>query len=362
LNDIINPKEIYNRYLNGHLSKREFIDKIRIIIENSNSIFKRVESLELLEKICIKNDESFKLLETCAVSDDDYWVRAIALRILANLFPIKSKSVLKWALKNDRSFKLNSPKWVFARIYEVFGWTKEKSLENVRKKIFKIINPMVKYYINEGVVPQEASLLALFELQYGNKVFKTESYNFDGIELHTLNHYVINKKGNIIAIARAINSKFIPKIINILSHLEKLILTGSNLKIIPKSIGKLKNLKVLNLSFNSIKIVPETFHSLKSLEILNLTSNKLNIIPDSICSLISLKKLCLGTNKITEIPKSISYLKNLELLELYENNITTIPESLGLIPSIKLVDLCFNNIKEIPSFFSSPPWINKLKI
>ncbi|TFG02670.1 MAG: hypothetical protein EU542_04410 [Promethearchaeota archaeon] len=89
----------------------------------------------------------------------------------------------------------------------------------------------------------------------------------------------------------------LPKNINLLKSLRRLILPNNNLTSLPENFKELHELKLLDLSWNNLKNLPDWIDSFIALESLNLRGNKINSLPQSIFSLPNLRTLNLSLNK-----------------------------------------------------------------
>ncbi len=207
-------------------------------------------------------------------------------------------------------------------------------------------------YIQEGVIEEEAWILALLEMFVGVDFYEYKK----GINLsHCHGLYKLNDSGHIVHLSidqfelsdrmfiipeqlfrlkflESLNIncsiKSIPSSIYKLKHLKHLSLVWNKIEKIPDSLGELRNLESLNLSDNKIKSIPNSIKNLKSLEYLTLSNNKISHIPDSIGELINLKELTLDRNQIHVIPESLAKLNNLEVLCLSDNPIHHFPDKL----------------------------------
>ena len=207
-------------------------------------------------------------------------------------------------------------------------------------------------YIQEGVIEEEAWILALLKMVVGVDFYEYSK----GINLspcHGL--YKLSNKGHIVYLSidqfdsseslfiipeqlyglkylESLNIncsiKSIPNSIYKLKHLKRLSLVWNKIEKIPDSLGKLRNLESLDLSDNKIRSIPDSIKNLKFLEFLDLSDNKIDHIPDSIGELINLKELTLDRNQIQVIPESLTKLNNLKLLGLSDNPIHYFPEVL----------------------------------
>lgn len=349
MSEFFGPDKIYDNFTNNCLNKKDAADMLITFIENSDDYMLRIEALEIVEKIGLKTKKIFKILENWVVSDEMQIFRAIALKIIADLFPKKSIDTLKWVLSTIKQANEYKTHFIFATLFELVYWTHENYLSNFRKEVKEKLDPFIQSYVKEGVVLHEAVILALLEIQYGNiKIRKRELKDFLQITSNEHLYYTINDSGHIIGIYITGRILFIPQNLYELRFLEELELRGTLITSIPKSIDKLTSLKILNLGGNHIKEVPDTIGIFSELKKLNLSNNKIQEFPDAISSLISLEELDLHQNYIKSIPDSIGSLKNLTSLYLCQNKITIIPDSIASLTKLKILDLWNNNIRKLP--------------
>jgi len=345
----LEPERIYTDFINENISKEVATDFLIIFIENSDFHMRRIESLEMIDKIGLRTEKLFKTLENWVVSDEMQVVRAIALKIIVWLFPKKSVDTLEWVLSTIKHANEFKNHFMFATLFDLIYWSDEKYLSPFRSDIKEKIDPFIQKYVKEGVILNEAVFLALFEIQYGNiKIRKVENDEFQQINSNEHLYYRINDSGNILGIYITGRILFIPEYLYELKFLEELELKSTFITTIPESVGELISLKALNLGWNHIKTIPDSIKSLLFLKNLNLCNNKIKKIPNSISSLRSLEKLELSHNKLKSIPDSIGALKNLTTLYLCRNKIDIIPDSIISLNSLKLLDLWNNNIQILP--------------
>ena len=127
----------------------------------------------------------------------------------------------------------------------------------------------------------------------------------------------------------------IPESIEILIHLQKLVLGGNKIERIPDTLPD--SLQGLYLSDNKIEKIPDTLP--ESLKYLFLVNNKIEKIPDTLPN--TLQQLWLSNNKIERIPDNLP--NSLTQLHLYNNKIEKIPDTLP--NSLKELTLMNNKIK-----------------
>ena len=98
-----NPERIYSQLINEKINKKEALERLTFLIQESHDAQVRIKSLEIIGKINIANNEVFNLLENCLISDDDQLVRVSAAKMMALYFPKKGLKPLKWAIHNETS-------------------------------------------------------------------------------------------------------------------------------------------------------------------------------------------------------------------------------------------------------------------
>jgi len=363
MTEFLDPDKIYSNFINDNISKEEATDLLITFIENSDFHMKRIESLEMIDKIGLRTEKVFKTLENWVVSDEMQVFRAIALKVMVRLFPSEISDTLQWLFNTIKAVNEYKSHFIFAMLTDLLYWSEDNHLKDFKKELIQKIKPIIRNYTQEGVVQSEAVLLALFEMQCGNyKLNKIISENFYQDEITDYLNYTINNAGHIIGIKITCNILFIPRYLYKLNYLEELELPGNYITLIPESIRYLKSLKVLNLSKNYIKSIPKSISTLINLKILNLAHNQIQKIPDSFSLLISLMTLNLGHNKLNLIPDSICLLKNMESLYLCSNNLEKIPDSIGDLNSLKVLDLWNNRIQFLPESIGALHSLEILKL
>ena len=140
----------------------------------------------------------------------------------------------------------------------------------------------------------------------------------------------------------------IPKEIGNLQQLQKLYLNHNRLAEIPKEIGNLQQLQTLDLSNNRLTEIPKEIGNLQQLQTLDLSNNRLTEIPKEIGNLQQLQTLCLFHTQLAEIPKEIGNLQQLQTLDLRNNRLTEIPKEIGNLQQLRSLYLNNNRLTEIP--------------
>lgn len=316
MKEFLLPKKIRNEILAGNLSKEKAADMLISLIEGSEDINTRVNSIKILETIEFRNDRIFKTLENYLISDEHAILRATAAEYIIINFLDESISPLNWVIEHDRSPLVLKVFFDFQRKFE------EENYDLIlnRLKLWKR-----EFASTLGIDPKESNfffdLEALFAEDKKNYQIDPISYknfqvlaDFKGGEPWLLinNDHVVSLnfnyykwkfiKDNITLIhsfSKLIDLDFyinylkkysykyillsiIPDSIGSLAYLEKLVLKKNGLGKIPYSIKKLNHLRELDLSHNDLEEVPQVVLKLKSLKKLNLKHNKIKGIPDSL--------------------------------------------------------------------------------
>ncbi|MFX1385535.1 MAG: AN1-type zinc finger domain-containing protein [Promethearchaeota archaeon] len=95
--------KIYNYVTTKSMPKSEAIDLLNYFIENSDDCEIRKISILAFKVLELKDDKTFEILENCLLSDEDSEVKKNAAEIIAYIFPRKSKDLLNWFNKQNKS-------------------------------------------------------------------------------------------------------------------------------------------------------------------------------------------------------------------------------------------------------------------
>lgn len=368
----ITPQKIYRNYDNKLLDKSSAIQDLISFIENSEKVSVRIKSIEILNKIGIKdNSMVFKILENLLISDSYEKIRNAAAEALKLNFIDRALVPIKWALYHEESpLCLSTVYKTFLEIIKNLEKMDDSNsraimigeIKNIKEKEFTISIKNGKLEILSGKEIAD-NLINYYTLYYLEKTFwrlKSKikhckvielDFKFKGVnEIPESIKYLFSLKKLIL---RYNQISIVPEWIETFSDLEVLNLNVNNISELPHSIGSLSSLKILSLWKNELKCLPNSICLLNSLEILNLRLNQLNNLPDAIGNLSSLVELNMHDNKLTEVPTSIGNLHNLNRLNLSWNDITSISNSIGSLSSLKQLDLGNNELKTIPDSIGS---------
>ncbi|MFX1325401.1 MAG: hypothetical protein ACFE8N_10620 [Promethearchaeota archaeon] len=316
MKEFLLPKKIRNEILAGKLSKEKAADMLISLIEGSEDINTRVNSIKILENIDFRNKRVFKTLENYLISDEHAILRATAAEYIIINYLEESISPLNWVVEHDISPLVLKVFFDFQRKFE------EENYDPIlnRLKLWK-----KEFGSTLGINPEESKffidLEAIFAEDKKNYQIDPRSYknfqdlaDFKGGEPWLLinNDHVVSLNFNYY------KWKFIKDNIKLINSFSKLIDLDFYINY----------LKKYSYKYILISVIPDSISSLTCLKKLILKKNGLEKIPYSIKKLIHLRELDLSHNALEEVPQVVLKLKSLKKLNLKHNNIKRIPESL----------------------------------
>ncbi len=355
----INPSLIMKNYQEGKSDKSEAMSGLISIIRDYKNLEYNVESLKILNELNIPDEDYFKVLESLLFTHGYFrhhsnniflYTRQIVLEELSEKFPAMTIEVLGEYLEFIRM----GPSPEYLVVIDHIWWAKGNKLSLLKTGLYNLLKESIEKYEGEGVVRDEAVMLALIELYWCEEVRKL---NYQGdIYGYQVDHYCdyrVNSNGHIIGLYVSAHSdplQLFSIIDNIdrLKYFEELMLAGCSMRAIPESIINLNKLSFIDFNGNNLEKIPSFIEGLTNLRHLDLSYNKIEKIPETIGNLKNLELLNLIWNKIKEIPKSIKHLKNLRTAWLRDNEIEVIPEEIGKLTSLEDLGLDINKLKEIP--------------
>ena len=351
----VSPKQIYKDFTNKNLAAMTAVNQLISLIDNSDSVNIRIESIEFIERIGSKDDKIFNHLENLLISDSNENVRNKAAIAIRNLFIDKAFEPMKWAYHHEANFEN------LITIISTLGKIEDqKSQSFLIDAIKKIENHQFRKSINELFKTNKNRSLSnqiFAEIMNNYLVIKYFEERFSKISYLIQAGYVIEL--DLSCISSNVFGwnllKNLPGFISVLKYLRKLDLKINRIAVLPTSMGSLSSLKYFDLSNNVIKHLPESIGNLHLLEFLYLRYNNLIKIPKSIGLIKNLKTLDLRHNKLTSLPDSVSNLCSLEVLDLHGNQINELPSSLKQLSSLKKLELGLNNLKYLPD------WVKNLQ-
>lgn len=370
----LTPKAIYKDYKSNDLDKNFSVDLLLNIIDHTENIETRKESIKMLGKIQPNDIETYKFLEHLIISDTNEEVRAITYNVLRKNYLEKALTPISWVLEHEKSLKCQiigvktlqdidnneSKSLLLEKLDKFYGREDKFNLKSVlgMKNFNKFSNKelseiLINYFIitflisTFGFVKYKTDNYALItELDLSN----VESFEPKSRKLENLIESILSLKSIKKLDLRFNRLSNIPKLINY--SIEELDLSYNKIVKLPK-FNKLPGVKNLNLKSNRIRALPKSIGSLCSLENLNLRNNMLTYLPSSFNNLTCLKTLDLHGNKFDKINVNLN--KTLKQLEIGWNNFDSFPEILATLSNLVKLGMGGNTLNEIPE------WIEKFQ-
>ncbi|MFX1258103.1 MAG: leucine-rich repeat domain-containing protein [Promethearchaeota archaeon] len=300
------PEIVSREITNGNLSKPSAVEILTLLLEKSDNYVYRVECVEILGNLGIKDEKIFRILENSLLSDESVLVRTTATKSLINNFPISKKYInpLKYAIKTDKSGAF------LKSLKELLSSKQEPRLNILKNELAQRIESRASEL---GVVLEEFQFL--LDLEYEAEITLFNRKKSLELELNSnffhhmpLKSYLSNSIKSILWDADAgfiaVKNK----------HIIGLNLGYWGLKNLPITIGQLSRLRCLILRNNELKNLPESLKNLRKLRILNLSGNyQLASVPESV---ITIAKKTIGKKYIWEgvVPDKAYVLGILEIL------------------------------------------------
>lgn len=130
LSEILTPEEIYIGAKNKIINKSDTIEFLIAIIELSNDVQIRVESIEVLDKLSLKSKRVFKILESILVSDENIEMKKAAIKVILKLFPKDGVNVIEWVIDNEKS----AP--ILKTLKDTLKTADNQYINSLKKKLF----------------------------------------------------------------------------------------------------------------------------------------------------------------------------------------------------------------------------------
>jgi Leucine-rich repeat (LRR) protein len=161
---------------------------------------------------------------------------------------------------------------------------------------------------------------------------------------------ILNNFSNIEALSLASNNfvdeVFFPKEYKKIKWLS---LSNNPLNKVPENIRLLKKIETLNINYTNIsKIDFKVFHANIAIEELSLTNNKINVVLNNGESLLEINYLDLSNNVIEELHGSGYFSNKLKALYLENNRLERLPDDIDYNISLQILDLSNNKLKNVP--------------
>ena len=402
------PQKIYEDFRSQIIQKSRAIDLLILLIEKIDDDSTRKECIEILNKIGVKHNRVFKILENILISDSDENLRYAAAKVIKNKFLNKALTPFLWALQHESSYdclitiiksleEINDDKTDSLLIEEIKKINTdqfkasltpiitENLLENYSHKILAeiLINNLtvnslkkkfnkIKYKLNKGLVSElDFSNIDDQVIHWRYRELLEDCSDIMGVK--NLNNL---KKLKFFPLKWVVNNEFSFNcslaLIKALERLNNEIAKTTLItqikkfddKTYNKSIEKLLTLSLENLSISKLSDILRNYitisflnkrhkqfkYKVKNGEIIELylEGEHLITLPEFIGCFSSLRSLILKDCNLYQLPVSIFSLKYLEILNLEGNNLKKLPKSIRSLRSLKILNLSKNQLKNIP--------------
>ena len=190
----LTPEKICNDFFNGSMSRNEAEELLVSLVESSEDMNIRIDSIDAFEQIGISNKRVFDILEDCLISDENPLIRVAAAKSLLLLFPKKGFRPLKWSIQNEQSV------FVLIPLFDLLETLDNSDLEIYSKEIIKRFETLASKYIDDEIHRQDALVMGLVEMLTGRKVNSSEIVDISGEIEHFMFHYKISENSRRIRI------------------------------------------------------------------------------------------------------------------------------------------------------------------
>ena len=293
----LSPIKIYQNLKEKKLDRKSAADLLIILIENSEDDDVRFESAKYLEKIGLKNNKIFEVLENLLISDSNGKVRNTAATCIKNIFIDRAISPMKWAIQNESDYDCiitivktlvnvdnNEAKSIL--IDELKKIKKRKYIDKERQYHNKFKQSLKKLFKSKKV--KMLTCIELAEIIINYKTIETLIKNFYTLYYKVEDGVVtgldLSDLGWNVNVWRQKYAERIEKISEIvglmnLKHLKSLDLSNNRIRDV-KDLIKLENLTHLYISNNKLNIDNlKHFEKMDKLKLLDIHRNE---IADSI--------------------------------------------------------------------------------
>ena len=103
MNKDLTVAKIYEYFTTKQMNEEETIELLNYILENSENTEIRRISIMAFKVLELKDDKAFTTLESCILSDEDPMVRKTAVEVIQEIFPKKSKDLIRWLNTHNKN-------------------------------------------------------------------------------------------------------------------------------------------------------------------------------------------------------------------------------------------------------------------
>ncbi|XP_059063965.1 disease resistance protein RPV1-like isoform X2 [Cryptomeria japonica] len=148
-----------------------------------------------------------------------------------------------------------------------------------------------------------------------------------------------------------------------LKNLRHLDLRGAGLMMLPASFRQLINLQYICLLFClELTLHPDILENMTKLEAMLVSGCELQELPAQIINQQSLKTLNVGSRSLMELPNGIGHLSKLEALTIGSSSLKSLPPSIGNLSSLIRLEICSEKLESLPETLTQLTSLHSLHI
>ncbi|MFW9879511.1 MAG: hypothetical protein ACFFG0_41070, partial [Candidatus Thorarchaeota archaeon] len=105
INKDLTVAKIYEYVTTKQMNDLDATELLTYFIENSDDADTRSISIQAFKVLGLKNDKVLSTLENCIFSEENLFVKKMALEVIQYLFPKKSKDLIRWVNTHNKKLK-----------------------------------------------------------------------------------------------------------------------------------------------------------------------------------------------------------------------------------------------------------------
>jgi len=98
----INPFEILSKLENGEITKSSALFYLRSILDSSEDVMMRIDTVEMVGIIKPESAEYFEFLENLLITEKNYQVRGLTAKVIIENYPKRAYKPIQWILEREK--------------------------------------------------------------------------------------------------------------------------------------------------------------------------------------------------------------------------------------------------------------------
>jgi len=98
----INPFEILSKLENGEITKSSALFYLRSILDSSEDVMMRIDTVEMVGIIKPESAEYFEFLENLLITEKNYQVRGLTAKVIIENYPKCAYKPIQWILEREK--------------------------------------------------------------------------------------------------------------------------------------------------------------------------------------------------------------------------------------------------------------------